>query len=161
MAENFSVFKVISLIIVNFSGQKNVAIRANISDIVDSVIVRYEKQSYTSCSIYACKVGGWEVPWELWRVAGVDHDWGEQDDDWCQLWRESQGKTSVVRVDTACQDRTYAEAESFRGGDEEYQENTRELKIEIDLCGYLIDYMIRSCSISWLMLELFYFLINA
>ena len=40
MAENFSVYKVISLIIVNFSAQKNVAIRANIADIVDSVIVR-------------------------------------------------------------------------------------------------------------------------
>ena len=41
MAENFSVSKVISLVMVGFQAQKNVAIRANIADIVDSVITRY------------------------------------------------------------------------------------------------------------------------
>ena len=40
MAENFSVLKVISLVITGFSAQKNVVIRSNIADIVDSVITR-------------------------------------------------------------------------------------------------------------------------
>ena len=40
MAENFSVYRVISLVMAGFSAQKNVVIRANIANIVDSVIVR-------------------------------------------------------------------------------------------------------------------------
>ena len=40
MAENFSVYRVISLVMAGFGGQKNVVIRANIANIVDSVIVR-------------------------------------------------------------------------------------------------------------------------
>ena len=41
MAENFSVYKVISLVITGFHAQKNVVIRSNCADIVDSVITRY------------------------------------------------------------------------------------------------------------------------
>ena len=40
MSENFSVYRVISLVMAGFSAQKNVVIRANIATIVDSVIVR-------------------------------------------------------------------------------------------------------------------------
>ena len=40
MSENFSVYRVISLVMAGFSAQKNVVIRANIANIVDSVIVR-------------------------------------------------------------------------------------------------------------------------
>ena len=42
MAENFSVYKVISLVITGFHAQKNVVIRSNSADIVDSVITRYQ-----------------------------------------------------------------------------------------------------------------------
>ena len=41
MAENFSVYKVISLVLTGFQAQKNVVIRSNCADIVDSVIIRY------------------------------------------------------------------------------------------------------------------------
>ena len=41
MAENFSVYKVISLVLTGFQAQKNVVIRSNSADIVDSVITRY------------------------------------------------------------------------------------------------------------------------
>ena len=40
MSENFTVYRVISLVMAGFSAQKNVGIRANIANIVDSVIVR-------------------------------------------------------------------------------------------------------------------------
>ena len=40
MAESFCVYKAVSLIMTGFSSQKNVVIRANIADIVDSVITR-------------------------------------------------------------------------------------------------------------------------
>lgn len=42
MAENFSVYKVISLVLTGFQAQKNVVIRSNSADIVDSVITRYQ-----------------------------------------------------------------------------------------------------------------------
>ena len=40
MAENLSVYKTISTVIAPFCSNKNVVIRANIANIVDSVIVR-------------------------------------------------------------------------------------------------------------------------
>ena len=41
MSENFTVYRVISLVMAGFGAQKNVVIRANIANIVDSVIVRW------------------------------------------------------------------------------------------------------------------------
>ena len=45
MAENFSVYKVISLVLTGFQAQKNVVIRSNCADIVDSVITRYQSSA--------------------------------------------------------------------------------------------------------------------
>ena len=62
MAENFSVYKVISLIIVGFTSQKNVVIRANIAAMVDSVITRYHIKIMSSLSSFhdsswLCRLG--------------------------------------------------------------------------------------------------------
>ena len=42
MAENLSVFKAISTLLAPFGSNKNVVIRANIANIVDSMIVRFD-----------------------------------------------------------------------------------------------------------------------
>jgi len=51
MAENLSVFKTISTIMAPFSSSKNVAIRANIASIVDSVIVRLGAERFMGSSL--------------------------------------------------------------------------------------------------------------
>ena len=51
MADNLSVLKTISTMMAPFSSSKNVAIRANIASIVDSVIVRFVLLFYGVCTL--------------------------------------------------------------------------------------------------------------
>ena len=130
MAENFSVYKVISLVLTGFQAQKNVVIRSNCADIVDSVIIRYlQIHPVSTYLLLHLQARGREVHGQQQRAAGPGDGRGQQDADRRGQWGAGQRQALLGRAGAARQDGADAEAGAHRGRDAEHQEDPAESQI--------------------------------